>query len=50
MKRKDGVPSDVTSAQKEKMAMLSSMGRKCVVAFGADDAWKKLCEYLNIKP
>jgi hypothetical protein len=50
LKRKDGVPSDVTQAQRDKMTMLTSMGRKCVVAFGAEDAWKKLCEYLSIKP
>lgn len=50
MKRKDGVPSDVTEAQREKMKMLVACGRKCVVGYGADDALKKICDYLGIKP
>ena len=49
MKRVDGVPSDVSKAQREVMARLESQGRKCVVAFGVLDAWVKLCEYLKIK-
>ena len=48
-KREDGVPSDVSKAQREMMARLESCGRKCVVAFGVLDAWQKLCEYLGIK-
>lgn len=50
MKRKDGKPSDVTIAQKEMMVRLTTCGRKCVVAYGCDDAWKHLCDYLGIKP
>jgi hypothetical protein len=48
MKRKDGVPSDVSAAQKEMMERLTSCGRKCETGYGADDAWKKLCAYLEI--
>lgn len=47
MKRTDGVPSDVTQQQKDMMARLESCGRKCVVAFGAGDAFDKLWAYLN---
>jgi hypothetical protein len=48
MKRKDGTMNDVTEAQKKFMQRLTSCGRKCVVAFGADDAWDKLCTYLGV--
>jgi VRR-NUC domain len=50
MKRKDGKPSDVTDAQKKMIARLIKCGRKCVVAYGCDDAWKELTSYLGIKP
>lgn len=50
MKRADGKPSDVSAAQKEVMARLTACGRKCTVAFGADEAWKQLTTYLGIKP
>lgn len=50
MKRKDGVPSDVSDAQKKMMARLTKCGRACVVAFGEEQAWKYLCDYLGIKP
>ena len=48
-KRKDGKPSDVTDAQQRMMERMTKCGRKCVVAFGADQAWNYLCEYLGIK-
>ncbi len=48
--RKDGGrDSDVSEAQKEWILRLEACGRKCVVAFGADEAWRALCEYLGIK-
>jgi hypothetical protein len=50
MKRKDGKPSDVTDAQEKMMVRLTKCGRKCVVAYGCDDAWKELTSYLGIKP
>jgi hypothetical protein len=50
MKKLDGVPSDVSQEQKDMMARLTRCGRKCTVAFGADMAWKQICEYLGIKP
>jgi hypothetical protein len=49
MKRSDGTPSDVSAAQRKQIAMLESCGRKCVVAFGADEAIAQFCEYLGIK-
>jgi hypothetical protein len=48
MKRVDGVPSDVTQQQKDVMARLTACGRKCVVAFGAGQAWEELCRYLDL--
>lgn len=48
MKRRNGVPSDVTVEQKEMMARMSSCGRKCVVAYGADEAWNALMGYLKL--
>jgi hypothetical protein len=48
--RKDGgKPSDVKKSQTEMMARLTKYGRKCTVAFGADEAWQQLTEYLGIK-
>lgn len=49
MKRKDGTPGDVSNTQKAMMARLSKCGRKCVVAYGCDQAWKELTMYLGIK-
>ena len=49
MKRKDGKPSDVTAAQAKMMARLTKAGRKCVVCFGEEHAWKELTSYLGIK-
>lgn len=49
MKKPDGKPSDVKTEQVDKMALLTKCGRKCVVAFGAEDAWNKLLDYLEIK-
>jgi hypothetical protein len=48
MKRKDGKPSDVTDSQKKVMARLINCGRRCVVAYGADEAWNALLNYLGI--
>lgn len=48
MKRKGGVPSDVGVEQKKKMQLLSSEGYTVKVAYGADDAWGSLCDYLGI--
>jgi hypothetical protein len=50
MKRADGVPSDVSTTQKDMMECLSECGYECFVAFGADKAWNKICEFLGIKP
>jgi hypothetical protein len=50
MKREDGVPSDVSATQKIVMGRLTGCGYKCVVAFGASNAWKEICSYLKIKP
>jgi hypothetical protein len=50
MKRKDGKPSDVSEAQTKMMFRLESCGRKCVVAYGAEQAWTELCKYLGLKP
>ena len=50
MKRANGTPSDVSTAQKTMMTRLTKCGRLCVVGYGCDDAWKKLCNYLGIKP
>ena len=50
MKRKDGKPSDVTTAQRDMMAKLTECGRKCVVAYGEEQAWQELTSYLGIKP
>jgi len=47
LKRLDGVPSDVSHAQKDMMKRLESCGRKCYVAYGAGDAFEKLWAYLN---
>jgi len=47
MKKENGVPSDVTLAQQLMMARLTGCGRKCVVAFGAAQAWTELCKYLG---
>lgn len=48
LKKPDGVPSDVTVEQKEMMARMISCGRKCVVAYGADEAWNALMSYLKL--
>lgn len=50
MKRADGVPSDVSAAQKDMMERLTKCGYECFVAFGCDKAWAKICDYLGIKP
>lgn len=50
MKRKDGKPSDVSDSQAKIMARLTKCGRKCVVCFGEEHAWKELCNYLGVKP
>jgi hypothetical protein len=50
LKRADGKPGDVSASQKTMMARLTKCDRKCVVAYGCDDAWKELCNYLGIKP
>ena len=47
MKRTDGTPSDVSEAQRDFMDLAASCGRKCVVAFGAEQAWQYLMEYLS---
>lgn len=48
--RKDGGKDrDVSKEQKEWMMRLEDCGRKCVVAFGRNEAWVYLCEYLGIK-
>jgi hypothetical protein len=49
MKKPDGKPGDVTDEQRTLMKRLTACGRKCVVAYGADHAWKELCNYLGIK-
>jgi hypothetical protein len=49
LKRQCGVPSDVSKAQKEKMRLFEEQGYKCVVAFGADDAIKKILDYLGVE-
>jgi hypothetical protein len=47
--RKDGgKPSDVTEAQKDMMTRLTNQGYRCTVAFGADEAWAQLLEYLHL--
>lgn len=48
MKRLDGVASDVTEAQAMMMARFKKCGRHCVVAFGAERAWRELTSYLQI--
>lgn len=50
MKRRKGVPSDVTENQREWLDTLAGCGRKAVVAFGADDAIRQFCDYLGIDP
>jgi hypothetical protein len=50
MKRKGGKPSDTTEAQLTMIQRLRACGRRATVAYGADDAWKILCDYLGIKP
>lgn len=50
LKKPDGVPSDVTTEQKSMMARLTKCGRKCVVAYGADEAWNALMSYLKMAP
>jgi hypothetical protein len=50
MKRKDGKPSDVSESQNKMMERLTQCGRKCVVCFGEEHAWKELTTYLGIKP
>jgi len=47
LKKPKGVPSDVTKEQHEKMALLTKCGRKCVIAFGYEQAWKMLLNYLD---
>lgn len=49
-KRRDGTPSDVSNEQRSMLQLLAECGRKCVVAFGCDHAWRELCEYLSIPP
>lgn len=48
MKRPDGVPSDVSKAQREFMDRARACGRKCEVAFGWEHAWKILIEYVGL--
>ena len=50
LKKPDGKPSDVSKEQHEKMAMLTKNGRRCVVAYGADEAWDALMNYLKGVP
>jgi hypothetical protein len=47
-KKDGGKPSDVAPKQKDMMARLTKCGRKCTVAFGADEAWAQLLEYLKL--
>ena len=47
LKKPDGKPSDVSDAQKKQMAMLTRCGRRCVVAYGADEAWDATMNYLK---
>lgn len=49
MKKPDGTPSDIKPWQTTMMARLTKCGRKCVVAYGQDQAWKALTDYLGIK-
>lgn len=49
MKKPDGTPSDVTAEQRVVMRRLADCGRKCVVAFGWEQAWKELTTYLGLK-
>lgn len=49
MKKPKGVPSDVKPEQKEMMARLDKCGRKTVIAYGQEEAWKYLMDYLEIK-
>jgi hypothetical protein len=46
--RPEGKPSDVTPEQHQKMALLTSQQRKCVVAFGWEEAWRELRAYLSV--
>jgi hypothetical protein len=48
LKRPDGRPSDVKPEQHAVMRMLTDCGRKCVEAFGWEEAWKELCLYLGL--
>lgn len=50
MKQRGGVPSDVSAAQRNFIALATSCGRKCDIGYGEQDAWEKLCAYLKIKP
>jgi hypothetical protein len=49
MKRADGKPSDVSADQKVMLARLEACGRKCVVAYGCEQAWAALTDYLGLK-
>jgi hypothetical protein len=48
-KRADGVPSDVSTAQREWLDRLRKCGRKAEVAFGAEQAWRIITEYLKLE-
>lgn len=49
MKRKDGVPSDVSDAQEKMIALLRAEGRRCEVAFGCNEALDIAIDYVGIK-
>lgn len=47
MKKPKGVPSDVSEEQHKQMKMLTRCGRRCVVAYGFDEARDALLNYLK---
>lgn len=47
MKRKSGVPSDVSSNQKRWLKILSEQGYKTAVAFGCEHAQQILTDYID---
>ena len=49
LKRLDGVPSDVSPSQKRWIERLRKCGRRAEVAYGCEEAWKIICDYLGIK-
>jgi hypothetical protein len=47
LKRSNGVPSNVSKAQKERMKLFEEQGYKCVIAYGWLHASKVLLDYLK---